>query len=237
MTCEKYGEALIEGAATGGKLEGSLADHLEGCTRCRTTLQRERWLFAAIDDALRTKVNERPQAGFLAGVRAQISKEALPKSRWSPVWALAGGVLALALIAVAHPWARQPKQSVETGSLKAPTNRAQQASEFAQSGRGSTEDSDARGRARPYLAKQSVARRAARRQADVLVPPDEGKAFAQFVARLGRRGEVAQAFVSPAPDENGELSQIPPVEIARLQIKPLVWEKWNYARKENAEIY
>ena len=220
MTCEKYREALIEGAATGGELEGSLANHLNGCTQCRARLQHEQWLFAAIDDALRTKVNERPRSGFLACVRTQVSKEGLPKSRWSPVWALAGAALALALIAVAHPGARPAR------TLNTPTISARQSLESAQSGRGSTEDSDARGRVRQHLTKQAVTRRAARREPEVLVPPDEGKAFAQFVARLGRRDEVAQAFVSPAADENNELSQMPPVEIARLQLKPLVWEKW-----------
>jgi hypothetical protein len=142
------------------------------------------------------------------------------------MWALAGAVLALALIAVAHPWTRPPKQSVEDGSLKVPTIPAQQTSEFAHSGRGSTEDSDVQGRAREHLTKQSIARRRARREPEVLVPPDEGKAFAQFVARLRRRDEVAQAFVSPAADKNSELPRIPPVEIARLQLEPLVWERW-----------
>jgi hypothetical protein len=226
MTCEKYREALIEGAATGGELEGSLADHLEVCTQCHARLQRERWLFAAIDDALRAKVNEKPQAGFLAGVRAHISKEALPRPRWSPMWALAGAVLAVALIAVAHPWTRPPKQPVEAGSLKAPTIRTQQTLEVGQSGRGSTEDSDAPGGARQHLTRPSVAKRVARRQPEVIVPPDEGKAFAEFVARLGQRDEVAQAFASPATDENSEPFQIPPVVIAHLQLKPLVWEKW-----------
>jgi hypothetical protein len=226
MTCEKYKEALIEGAVTGGELERGLADHLDVCAQCYMRLQRERRLFADIDDALRTKVNEMPRAGFSAAVRAHISKEVLPKSRWRPMWALAGAVLALALIVVAHPWTRLPRQSVEDRTLKTPTISAQQTSELAQSGRGSTEELDVRERSQPHLAKVSIAKRPTRREPEVLVPPDEGKAFAQFVARLRRRDEVAKAFVSPAADRNDDPSQIPPVEIARLQLEPLVWEKW-----------
>ena len=227
MTCEKYREALIEGATTGGELERSLADHLELCPQCYARLQRERRLFAAIDDALRTKVNEMPRAGFSAALRTHISKEVLPKSRWRPMWALAGPALALALIVVAHPWTRPPKQSVEDRTLKAPTISPQQTPEFAQSGRGSsTEDLDVRVRVQRHLAKVSITKRPALREPEVLVPPDEGKALAQFVAHLGRRDKIAQAFVRPATDMNNDPSQIPPVEIARLQLEPLVWEKW-----------
>jgi hypothetical protein len=226
MTCEKYREALIEGAATGGELERGLADHLDVCAQCYTRLQRERRLFADIDDALRTKVNEMPRAGFSAAVRAHISKEVLPKSRWRPMWALAGAVLALALIVVAHPWTRLSRPSVEDRTPKAPPISAQQTSEFAQSGRGSAEELDVRERSQPHLAKVFIAKRPTRREPEVLVPPDEGKAFAQFVARLRRRDEVAKACVSPAGDMNDDPSRIPPVEIARLQLEPLVWEKW-----------
>jgi hypothetical protein len=46
------------------------------------------------------------------------------------------------------------------------------------------------------------------------------------VARVAGRDEIAKAVVSPAVDGNDELPEIPPVEIAHLQLQPLVWEKW-----------
>ncbi len=227
MKCDKYRGTLIDGAATGGKLEGGLAGHLKVCAQCRARMQEEQSLFEAIDDALRSKVNEIPQASFLAGVRAQIWKETAPKSRWSLMWAMASA--ALALIAVTHPWTRPPRQPVEAGLPKAPTISVQQKSELAGSERDSTMGSSATARIQQHLAKQLIAGQASHREPEVLVPPDEGKAFVQFVARLRQRDEVAQAFVTPAPstaaDENKELPQIPPVEIARLQLKPLIWEE------------
>jgi hypothetical protein len=227
MTCEKYKEALIEVAATGGNLAGRLDDHVGHCTQCSATLRRERMLFAAIDDVLRPRMNERPHAGFMANVRVEISKAALPKSRWNPMWALAGTALALALIAIAHPWARLRKEPVEAGGLEVSTIRAQQKTDFAQSEGGSTEDWDSRGRERQHRTKKFVGRQAASREPEVLVPPDERIAFAQFVAHLRRRDDVAQAFVSPAAvDVNSEPSKIQPIEIAGLQLKALVWEKW-----------
>jgi hypothetical protein len=227
MKCDKYRDALIDGAATGGKLEGSLAGHLEVCTQCRMRLQQEQSLFEAIDDALRSKVNEIPQAGFLAGLRAQVWKETAPRSRWSLMWAMASA--ALVLIAVAHPWTRPPRQPDEARVPQASIIRVQQKSELAEPARDLTKDSNARARAQQHPARQLIAGQAPRREPEVLVPPDEGKAFVQFVARLRQREVVAQAFVTPAPstaaDENKELPQIPPVEIARLQLKPLLWEQ------------
>jgi hypothetical protein len=227
MKCDKYRDALIDGAAIGGKLEGGLAGHLEMCTECRTRLQQERSLFEAIDEALRCKVNEMPPPGFLAGVRVQIWKETAPKSRWSLMGAMASA--ALALIAVTHPWTRPPRQPVEAGVPKAPAVSVQQKSELVELGRDSTKDSSARARAQQHLARPSIAEQAPHGEPEVLVPPDEGKAFVQFVARLRQSDVVAQAFVTPAPstaaDENKDLPQIPPVEIARLQLKPLIWEK------------
>ena len=225
MTCEKYRDALIDAAAAGGPLEGKLAGHLEQCPQCRATLERERQLFSAIDDTLRVRMSERPGAGFRAGVHAQVSKGAQPRSGWSPLWALAGAALALVLIAMAHPWVR-PRRPPGEGDLKGLAIRAEQGPGVAQSARMASEGSEVRGRGARHFMKQPVAQRAADREPQVLVPPDEAKAFAQFVARVARRDEVTEAFVSPAADENDELSEIPPVEIAYLQLKPLVWEKW-----------
>jgi hypothetical protein len=143
------------------------------------------------------------------------------------MWAMASAVLAL--IAVTHPWTRPPRQPVEARVLKAPTISVQQKSKLTESERDSTKDSNAGARAQPHLARQPIAEQEPHREPEVLVPPDEGKAFVQFVARLRQRDAVAQAFVTPAPstaaDENKELPQITPVEIARLQLKPLIWEK------------
>ena len=227
MKCDKYRDALIDRAATGDKLDGGLAGHLEVCTPCRTRLQREQSLFKAIDDALRSKTNEIPEAGFLEGVRAQIWKETAPKSRRSLMWAMASA--AVALIAITHPWSKPPRQPVEAGLPKVPTISVQQKSELAESARDSTKDSKTGTHAHQHLARQPIPGQAPDREPEVLVPPDEGKAFVQFVTRVRQRDVLAQAFVTPAPttatDENKELPQIPPVEIARLQLKPLIWEK------------
>jgi hypothetical protein len=74
---------------------------------------------------------------------------------------------------------------------------------------------------------------------EVLVPPDEGKAFHQFVAHLQGQEQVAQAVASPVvssvPDEKNELPEITPVEIAGLQLEPLSWENLRDRKKIKIE--
>jgi len=65
---------------------------------------------------------------------------------------------------------------------------------------------------------------------EVLVPPDEQKAFAQFVACVARRDAIVQAVVTPASNENvdrnTELPQVSSVDIADLQLGRARKEEW-----------
>jgi hypothetical protein len=240
MTCEKYRNVLID-AAAGEPLDRGLADHLEGCTPCRATLTREQDLFAAIDDALRARMSERPQAGFLASVHAQIAHEAQrqdaqKQSGWNPMWALAGAAaLALFLVVIAHPRGRLRQQPVTAESVKAPALRAHESPALTQSLRGSAEHSRTPRHARldsvqPLHPETPVAKQPATVEPEVLVPPDEAKAFALFVARVAGRDERAQAVVKPASDKatagSAGMSEFLTLDMADLQREPLQWEAW-----------
>jgi len=54
-----------------------------------------------------------------------------------------------------------------------------------------------------------------------LVPPDEQKAFAQFVARVAGQDVMAAAVVNRAPDKtipkDAALPQVPSVDLAQLE--------------------
>jgi hypothetical protein len=87
-----------------------------------------------------------------------------------------------------------------------------------------------RGSARQSAAIQPVVKRFGRREPEVLVPPDEAKAFAQFVARVAGRDERAEAVVRPMmPDKLGNEDkkwlEMRPVYIADLQLEMLVSER------------
>jgi hypothetical protein len=240
IPCEKYKDALIDAAAA-EPLDRRLADHLEDCTPCRATLSREQDLFTAIDDALRARISETPRAGFLASVHTQIAHEAQKQdaqkqSGWIPMWAWAGAAaLALVVVVIAHPWGRLQQPPITAEKVKAPVLRAHQSPEITQSARVPAEHSPTRQHARldsaqPLHAQTSAAKQPATLEPEVLVPPDEAKAFAQFVARVAGRDERAQAVVRPASDkttaESAGTSEFLTLDMADLQREPLQWEAW-----------
>lgn len=229
MTCEKCEEVLIEAAASCAAVNREVAGHVEGCAWCRATLERERELFAAIDDGLRARVNEMPRPGFLAAVHARIAEQEETKRPWRPIWTWAGAAVAaaLVLIVIAHPWTGLRRQRVEA-NLHRSVGPEQEQPNVAQNRPKTGESPDIRVRGRGHFAKPPVIQRASDREPEVLVPPDEAIAFAQFVARVEGRDERAEAIVTPMRDQIGgpkELLELPLVDIADLQSEPLVWDQ------------
>jgi hypothetical protein len=123
--------------------------------------------------------------------------------------------LALVLIAMFYPLVNARQSSVQ-GNLQTPTIKAPQSGSVTQSPRAS-EDLGVRSR---HHSKRPAG--AVPRKPEVLVPPDEQKAFAQFVACVARRDAIAQAVVMPATNKtvnrNTELPQVSSVDIADLQL-------------------
>lgn len=225
MTCDKYENALLLAAASNDKLDAKLARHLEHCSICRMTLRAERELFLRIDSTLRAQVNEDPPSAFLAQLRLQLSKEVTARPGANRVWHVAGAALALILIAALYPLVNARQSSVH-GNVETPTIKVAQSAGVTQSTNAS-EDLAVRSRHHFKLAPvQSVARQ----EPEILVPPDEQRAFAQFVACVARRDAVAQAVVTPAANRtvnrNTELPQVSFVAIADLQSGRAGQEEW-----------
>ena len=221
MTCDKYENALLLTAASNGELDAKLARHLERCSTCRMTLRSERELFSRIDSALRAQVNGDLRPGFLTQLRLQLSKKLTARPGSERLWHVAGAALALVLIAMFYPLVNARQSSVQ-GNLQAPTIKVPQSGGVTQSPRAS-EDMGVRSH---HHSKRPAG--AVPQKPEVLVPPDEQKAFAQFVACVAKRDAVAQAFVTPVAtktvDRNTELPQVSSVDIADLQ--------WGRARQK-----
>lgn len=227
MNCDRSVQALREAAADGRVPTGNLAAHLEQCSSCQASFQREQALFTAIDYSLRKRVNEDPRAGFLAEVRVQISQETLANPGSNAVWAATGATLAVVLIAMLYPLAsrRQPRLQE---NLQAATVRAAQGARVTEPARSFSEDSGVR--SGKYSGKHSPANTTVGQEPEVLVPPDEQKAFSQFVARVAGRDAIAEAVVSPAANKtatrNMELPEVQSVDIADLQLDGTKSDQW-----------
>jgi hypothetical protein len=217
MTCDKYENALLLTAASNGEPDAKLTRHLERCSTCRMTLRSERELFSRIDTALHAQVNEDPRPGFLAQLRLQLSKKPTARPGSDRLWHMAGAALALTLIAMFYPLVNARQSSVQ-GNLRTPTINVPHSRGVTQFRRAS-EDIGVRTR---HHSKHPAVRSAVAQEPEVLVPPDEQKAFAQFVACVARRDAIAQAVVTPAANKtvnrNTELPQVSSVDIADLQL-------------------
>jgi hypothetical protein len=89
-----------------------------------------------------------------------------------------------------------------------------------------SEGSNVQRSARQSAAIRPKAKPFGRREPEVLVPPDEAKAFAQFVARVAGRDERAEAVVRPmmrdkVGNEDKQWLEMRPVDVADLQLETL----------------
>jgi hypothetical protein len=189
------------------------------------TLRSERELFSRIDSTLRAQVNEDPSSAFVAQLRLQLSKELTTRPGSNRVWHVAGAALALILIAALYPLVNTRQSNVQE-NLETTTIRVAQGARVTQPAR-AAEDLTVRSR---HQARRSSARSVVPREPEVLVPPDEQKAFTQFVACVARRDTVAQAAVTPAAaktvNRDTELPQVSFVAIADLQLGRARQEQW-----------
>jgi len=229
MKCKNDRDALLETAA--GNVKGKILAQVEECSPCRASRQQEHVLFDTIDQTLRARMAEMPRDGFLADVRARISLEPEPRSLMNPVWILATASVMVAMLATVATW--KTRLRPEPPVVSVPTL--------------STADASPQPKVAPPKAIEtlhgSVHRQgngqtvatSATAEPEVLVPPDEREALARFITHLRAQDEVVVAFASPAPTEKSEPTEIPPLEISRLQFKPLVWERWRPAEDHHGQ--
>ena len=93
MDCERYQNWLSDAAlgALDRSRESELRAHVEDCAGCRTALERERMLVAAIDRGVAAHLAAEPSANFAARLKARLAEEgagrpaqaeAGPRSGW-----------------------------------------------------------------------------------------------------------------------------------------------------------
>jgi hypothetical protein len=230
MSCERYKTVIVEAAAA-GEIGPSLRVHLEGCAECRATFTEEQSLFSAIDAGLSQPMDVSPSPEFLPRIRSAIDLEnsdwPAPTSnvwfRWLPI----AGVAAVACLALAfavrhHSLMPEQHQPVTSALAREPAEAALHAQQEQPK-----PEAAVRAMAGPIKlsAKHGLQPHADRIEPtpEILVPPEERVALAQFVAGLSQRREVALALARPAPFE--PQPETPPgesLEIPKLEVPPLI---------------
>jgi hypothetical protein len=222
MPCENYREALTEAAATDAAPSRELRLHLDACASCRVAFAEEQQLFAAIDTGLRASVNADVPSTFLPRVRASFENAPASQSRLGPflIFAAASAAIVLTVFVAARPPhgidGTQAKQNFSAPLGEKPvTNVGRQTSGTpAVAATSHSHRATPRRNAAPANSSSST-------QLEVLVPPEEREAFAQFIGSQQQGSEVVVAVVAPARDGKDTLLSVKPLQIAELEVAPL----------------
>ncbi|HKN76609.1 MAG TPA: hypothetical protein VJW94_15625 [Candidatus Acidoferrum sp.] len=222
MPCENYREALTEAAATGSAPSRELSLHLDACAACRVAYTEELQLFAAIDTGLRAAADAEVPPSFLPRVRASLENASASQSRLTPFLIFAAASIAIVLTVFV---ATRPRHEIKDTQAKQifsapPRENPEKSARSEASGTPAIAASSHARRAVPRI-NSAPANSASSAQLEVLVPPDEREAFAQFISSQQERAGVVMAVMAPAPNAKDSLLSVKPLEIAELEVTPL----------------
>ena len=222
MPCENYREALTEAAAADAAPSRELRSHLDACASCRATFAEEQQLFAAIDTGLCARANADVPSTLLPRVRANLENAPASQSRLASflIFAAASAAIVLTVFIATHP-RHETKDTQSKQIFSVPPRKNPEISARSEaSGTRAIAASSHSYRAAPRR-NSTPANSAASTQLEVLVPPEEREAFAQFIGSQQQGSEVVVAVVAPARDDKDTLLSVKPLQIAELEVAPL----------------
>jgi hypothetical protein len=230
MPCQHYNEALIEAAASGSEPQGELRAHLDACASCRASFEQEQALFASIDTGLHITANAAVPASLLPRVRSRLDEESAPRCSWfsNRLVLASAAVIVVAFFAARAVWRQNVVQrpvemtrstSVPPNVTPSPRNQisavvppavknSNPSHLFAIARNPREHGAPLKGNALP----------------EVLVPRDQEILLAEYAEQwsLRKRGALI------AQDSDATVLaplQVPPIQIAELDVKPLAEEK------------
>jgi hypothetical protein len=226
MPCEKYQAALIELAAADAETGGDLRAHLDGCISCRAALAAEQALFDAIDVGLHRSANAELPPSLLANVTARLAEGSAPQRGWLPVWALAAAtaVMVVGIMGLQRGWRAKTEQASKdlailesSPSADAPSGTEMGAKKLSTS---SVRTTIRRTAVPAGVPLSETLTSATAVEPEVLVAPDQELLLAEYARALQNRPPVNRASANPEVSLI-EPVQLGPIEIARLEVKPL----------------
>jgi len=181
-------------------------------------MEKEQFLFAAIDSGIRKTTNAPLPSSLLQRLEARLAHE-IPSQRTSANWIYAAVAVA-ALLLLTLPILRW------RGSAGGSLSQGKDQVSVAQTAIAEQKLAEASPRlfsavTRGVRGKLRATRHFANEGPQVLVPSEEREAFARFVSSMAERKEFAAALVTPAPERNSEFLRLEPLQIAWLEIEPL----------------
>jgi hypothetical protein len=224
MLCDKYKDALIEGAG-GAALPDSLREHVGVCAGCRAMLDAQQRSFAMVDAGLRARTNVEVPANFDHRVRAALEIEAsAPGTRFSSVLGLASMAAAAVVLAIflTHN-VGQHRKDTPGGAAE----RTELSASHSTTVHGNGEELQPLPRGARHSRTSLKSGRPSNRAAvdgktvEILVPSGQEELLVKYMEGLAARKPrvTIMAGLQHEPDEKP--IEVSPVEISALVVKPL----------------
>jgi hypothetical protein len=218
MNCQTCQEKIVEALAAGTPvLPPEVAAHRNSCRSCDQFYETQRNLFASIDAELRSLVNPPVPPSLLPRVRSGLDAQLYSQAAWLPILKLAA-IPAIAVLALSVAYSlrtpRTPSPSTQQPSVATRQNNPEPSlSPLLPAPTKVPRAPAARPHPKPADATSSP---------EVIVLAEEREAFARFVSEVPDDTAVAVALTCPAEPEGADPVEIALLQIAPLQLKPLV---------------
>lgn len=220
MNCKRVRENLVNSLAAGESVpSGELALHIRSCAGCRFFYETESNRLRSIDTGLQSMVNQDIPTSLLPSFRARLSQHVEPRRSWFPAWSIAAGVAGVAAVVVLSFTLSRPRQLLESHPsfpLKSSAAAIQNSNPPPALPTGRKFDAVPSTATHRRIRSSSPVPDGAPASSEVIVLAEEGRAWAEFVAKIPQNKTVALALTRPAatlPD--------PPIEIALLRIEQM----------------
>jgi hypothetical protein len=221
MPCERYREALIEAAVVGEALSADLRAHVDACSSCRAAFAEEQQLSAAIDSGLHGMSNNVMPASLVPGVRTRLNEQKVSGISWIRIGeAFAAAALVVLVAMFIRGSHREGREQNLVVSTVAPNPVAKeipnQVAPVVEPGKYAVGVAGAKPKRQP-----AVPSRAVRAEVPVLVPAGQKEAVDTLLAALSAGNMKPQSLIADKTAEPEAISELSPLGIPEIQIKPL----------------
>lgn len=215
MNCRVCQKIVFRGVAAGDMpLRTDVSDHQQWCAICQKYYELQISLIRSINSGVQTIVNREVPSSLLPGLRYGLSQQDSTDTARNYFWKFAL-VAALAILTMSISFVRREKvfpNSMDRAPV-ASSSVANRASHMQPTPKSSSDLRPRTGKRAVFPAHNQVS---SAPSTEVIVLAEERHAFAQFVAELPKKPEVALALTRPArvvPDI--------PIEFALLRIEEM----------------
>jgi len=213
MNCKEFRRTITDLLAnSAAALPPLAAAHQQSCASCCEYYASETKLFSSISTELQSIVNAPIPPSLVPAVRTQLENVNAPSLVWATRWSFAiVAVIAVLLVSFAHTSFRAP-------FIATTTQTAESVPALSLSS-GPASSPQPKKAHHPPGTKRELSTLSTSHADQVIVLPEERRAFAEFVAQIPQENQTAIALTHPAP----ALPDIP-IEIASLNIDDLQWK-------------